>query len=107
MNKPHHVVIYSMVNCRQCDMTEKKMIKDEIPFVNNHYGNEEETNEIDLNSSDPKKRAWSEAKVEKIKDKYKISGLPLVKVLDENGITLDYWSGFRPQNLDKWFPKPK
>lgn len=99
-----HAVIYTKPNCMPCKMTTKLLDAKNVPYVNSYYGNSSETNDVDVLSSDPKKRTWSEQKVEKLKAKYSITSLPLVKIIDdETNQELDYWSGFQPDKIKQWF----
>lgn len=99
-----HAVIYTKPNCMPCKMTTKLLDAKNVPYVNSYYGNSSETNDVDVLSSDPKKRTWSEQKVEKLKAKYGITSLPLVKIIDdETNQELDYWSGFQPDKIKQWF----
>lgn len=103
--KNTHPVIYTKNNCMPCAMTKKWLTNNDIGFVDNYYGNVNESNNVEVESTDEKKRKWSEEKITKLKDKYLISSLPFVKVVDEDGETLDYWSGFRPDKMKEWFKK--
>ena len=45
-------------------MSTKLMDELGLPYENTYYGNSEETNSIELDSQDDRKRSWSEQKVE-------------------------------------------
>ena len=100
-----HPVIYTKEHCPQCMMTQKWFKQNNVSFVDNYYGNVEETNELDISSDNEAKRKWSEQKIAKLKDKYLISALPFVKIVDEDGELKDYWTGFRPDKMAQWFKK--
>ncbi|PCS05607.1 hypothetical protein RU87_GL000524 [Lactococcus plantarum] len=77
-----------------------------LPYENTYYGNSEQTNSIELDSKDISKREWSEKKVEKLKAKYQITSLPLIKIIDdETEKVLDVWSGFVPDKIKFWNSK--
>ncbi|MDN6796150.1 MAG: glutaredoxin family protein, partial [Lactococcus sp.] len=77
-----------------------------MPYENTYYGNSEETNSIELDSHNEVKRTWSEKKVEKLKEKYKITSLPLIKIIDdETEAEIEFWSGFRPDKIKFWNEK--
>lgn len=98
-----HAVIYTKPHCMPCKMTTKLMDSLGMPYENTYYGNLEETNSIELDSKDIAKREWSERKVEKIKSKYQITSLPLIKIIDdETEKVLDVWSGFAPDKIKHW-----
>ncbi|MFR0563860.1 glutaredoxin family protein [Lacticaseibacillus paracasei] len=67
---------------------------------NNYYGNADKSNTIDVSAED--KREWSQHKVERLKAKYHIQQLPLVKIVDEEGRLVEYWSGFRPNKINEY-----
>lgn len=99
-----HAVIYTKPNCMPCKMTTRLLDSKQVPYVNSYYGNSNETNDVDVMSPDNKKRTWSEQKVEKLKAKYNIQSLPLIKIVeDDSGKELDFWSGFRPDKIKEWF----
>lgn len=100
-----HPVIYTKEHCPACTMTQRLFKQNNISYVDNYYGNMQETNELDLSSSDKAKREWSDKKIQKLKDKYMISSLPFIKVVDDEGGVKDFWSGFRPDKIKEWFPK--
>lgn len=104
-----HAVIYEKPRCPQCKMT-KKWLEDNrhtLEWTNLYYGNENETNVIDINATDEKKKEWSLEKVSKLKAKYQIQQLPFIKIVDENNNVLDSWAGFRPNKLNEWQDKIK
>lgn len=47
-------------------------------------------------------REWSQHKVERLKAKYHIQQLPLVKIVDDEGHLIEYWSGFRPNKINQY-----
>lgn len=98
-----HPVIYTKDHCPACMMTKKLFTQLNVSYVDNYYGNVEETNNLEVSSTDLAKREWSEKKIQKLKDKYMISSLPFVKVVDEEGELKDYWAGFRPDKIKQWF----
>ena len=100
---PLHIVIYSKNNCRACQMNKRFIAEHNIEYVDNYYGNPDEPNYLDLESTDPNRQQWSWDKLSKIKSKYNVSQMPLVKVVDEEGNLMDYWSGFRPNKIREWF----
>ena len=101
-----HLVLYTKPNCMPCKMTTKLLDDKGISYENTYYGDPKQTNSIELDSNDPEKKNWSEKKVEKLKSKYNITSLPLIKVIDnETEKELDYWSGFRPDKIKQWMPK--
>lgn len=74
-----------------------------LPYENTYYGNSDETNSIEVDSQDAHKRTWSEKKVEKLKKKYGIRALPLIKIIDdETEEALEFWSGFKPERIRYW-----
>lgn len=98
-----HAVIYTKPHCPQCKMTTRLMDQLGFPYENTYYGNSEESNSIDVNSDDERKRSWSERKVERLKEKYQIQQLPLVKIIDDDTeALLEYWAGFQPSKIQKW-----
>ncbi|MDN3077077.1 thioredoxin fold domain-containing protein [Enterococcus faecalis] len=98
-----HAVLYTKPHCVQCKMSTKVMDEVGLPYENTYYGNSEETNSIEVNSINEQKRTWSEKKVEKIKAKYGIQSLPLIKIIDdETEEELEYWSGFKPDRIKYW-----
>lgn len=100
------MVIYTKPNCMPCKMTTKLMDNLKLPYENTYYGNVLETNSIDIDHPNEEKRNWSYQKIEKIKAKYKITSLPLIKVVsNETEEVLDFWSGFRPDKIKQWSNK--
>lgn len=98
-----HAVIYTKPNCPQCMMTKRVMVATGLDYVDNYYGNAKESNLLDISSDNPQKRSWSENKINKIKERYHINSLPLVKVVqDDTGEMLEYWSGFDDKKIKKW-----
>ena len=98
-----HAVIYTKPHCMPCKMTTKLMDSLGLPYENTYYGNSEQTNSIELDSKDESKRTWSEKKVEKLKEKYQITSLPLIKIIDdETEKVLDVWSGFVSDKIKFW-----
>ena len=53
-------------------------------------------------AEDKRKREWSQHKVERLKTKYHIQQLPLVKIVDDEGNLIEYWSGFRPNKINQY-----
>lgn len=101
-----HAVLYTKPHCMPCKMTTKLLDSLGIPYENTYYGNSEQTNSIELDSKDIAKREWSERKVEKLKAKYQITSLPLIKIIDdETDKVLDFWSGFVPDKIKFWNEK--
>ena len=101
-----HAVLYTKPNCMPCKMTTKLLDSLGLPYENTYYGNSEQTNSIELDSHDIAKREWSEQKVEKLKAKYQITSLPLIKIIDdESEQVLDVWSGFVPDKIKFWNAK--
>ncbi|CEN28010.1 MAG: thioredoxin fold domain-containing protein [Lactococcus sp.] len=101
-----HAVLYTKPHCAPCKMTTKLMDSLGMPYENTYYGNSEETNSIELDSHNEVKRTWSEKKVEKLKEKYKITSLPLIKIIDdETEAEIEFWSGFRPDKIKFWNEK--
>lgn len=101
-----HAVLYTKPNCMPCKMTTKLLDSLGLPYENTYYGNSEQTNSIELDSHDIAKREWSERKVEKLKAKYQITSLPLIKIIDdETEKVLDVWSGFVPDKIKFWNDK--
>jgi hypothetical protein len=87
-------------------MTTKLLDNLGMPYENTYYGNSNQSNSIELDSKDIAKREWSEKKVEKLKAKYKITSLPLIKIIDdETEKVLDVWSGFVPDKIKFWNEK--
>ncbi|KRL59402.1 hypothetical protein FC69_GL001655 [Latilactobacillus fuchuensis DSM 14340 = JCM 11249] len=87
-------------------MTTRLMDQLGFPYENTYYGNSEESNSIDVNSDDEQKRSWSERKVERLKEKYEIQQLPLVKIIDDDSEDLlEYWAGFQPSKIQQWHQK--
>ena len=98
-----HAVLYTKPHCMPCKMTTKLLDNLGMPYENTYYGNSEQTNSIELDSQDIAKREWSEQKVEKLKAKYQITSLPLIKIIDdETEQVLDVWSGFVPNKIKFW-----
>lgn len=98
-----HAVLYTKPHCMPCKMTTKLLDSLGMPYENTYYGNSEETNSIEVDSPNADKRSWSEQKVEKLKQKYHITSLPLIKIIDdETEVELAYWSGFRPDEIKYW-----
>ena len=101
-----HAVLYTKPHCMPCKMTTKLLDRLGLPYENTYYGNSEQTNSIELDSQDIAKREWSERKVEKLKAKYQITSLPLIKIIDdETEQVLDVWSGFVPNKIKFWNDK--
>ena len=101
-----HAVLYTKPHCMPCKMTTKLLDNLGMPYENTYYGNSEQTNSIELDSKDISKREWSEKKVEKLKAKYQITSLPLIKIIDdETEKVLDVWSGFVPDKIKFWNSK--
>lgn len=101
-----HAVLYTKPHCMPCKMTTKLLDSLGMPYENTYYGNSEQTNSIELDSKDIAKREWSERKVEKLKAKYQITSLPLIKIIDdETEKVLDVWSGFVPDKIKFWNDK--
>ena len=101
-----HAVLYTKPHCMPCKMTTKLLDSLGMPYENTYYGNSDQTNSIELDSHDKAKREWSEKKVEKLKDKYQITSLPLIKIIDdETEKVLDVWSGFVPDKIKFWNTK--
>ena len=69
-------------------MTTKWLDRLGYPYQNNYYGNADKSNTIDVSAED--KREWSQHKVERLKAKYHIQQLPLVKIVDEEGRLVEY-----------------
>ena len=98
-----HAVLYTKPHCMPCKMTTKLLDSLGMPYENTYYGNSDQTNSIELDSQDIAKREWSEQKVEKLKAKYQITSLPLIKIIDdETEQVLDVWSGFVPNKIKFW-----
>ena len=98
-----HAVLYTKPHCMPCKMTTKLLDSMGMPYENTYYGNSDQTNSIELDSQDIAKREWSERKVEKLKAKYQITSLPLIKIIDdETEQVLDVWSGFVPNKIKFW-----
>lgn len=76
-----HAVLYTKPNCMPCKMTTKLLDSLGLPYENTYYENSEQTNFIELDSNDIVMREWSEKKVEKLKAKYQIVLLPLIKIM--------------------------
>lgn len=103
-----HAVLYTKPHCMPCKMTTKLMDSLGMPYENTYYGNSEQTNSIELDSQNESKRTWSEKKVEKLKEKYQITSLPLIKIIDdETEAELTFWSGFRPDQIKYWHEQNK
>lgn len=100
-----HAVIYTKPNCVQCRMSRSVMKKNNLPFIDNYYGDANKTNSIDINSDDNRKRSWSERKIESLKNKYGIKQLPFIKIIDDDNKIIDSWTGFRPEKLKHWASK--
>lgn len=99
----NHLVIYTKPNCIQCKMTIKLLKNLKYPYVDNYYGNKNETNLIDIQSSDKNKRSWSEQKIESLKRKTNLKTMPIIKVRDDKtGELLDTWGGFQPTKIKYW-----
>lgn len=98
--QPLHAVVYTKPNCVQCKMTMRLMDELDISYVDTYYGDANKTNSIDIQSNKQDKRAWSIAKVNKLKEKYHIQQMPLVKIInDETGELMEYWAGFKPEKI--------
>ena len=101
-----HAVLYTKPHCMPCKMTTKLLDSLGMPYENTYYGNSDQTNSIELDSHDISKREWSEKKVEKLKTKYQITSLPLIKIIDDDTEkVLDVWSGFMPDKIKFWNDK--
>ena len=101
-----HAVLYTKPHCMPCKMTTKLLDSLGMPYENTYYGNSDQTNSIELDSHDIAKREWSEKKVEKLKTKYQITSLPLIKIIDDDTEkVLDVWSGFVPDKIKFWNDK--
>ena len=101
-----HAVLYTKPHCMPCKMTTKLLDSMSMPYENTYYGNSDQTNSIELDSKDIAKREWSERKVEKLKAKYQITSLPLIKIIDDDTEkVLDVWSGFIPDKIKFWNSK--
>lgn len=97
---PLHAVVYTKPNCVQCKMTMRMMDELGISYVDTYYGDANKTNSIDIQSPEKRKRTWSIAKIDKLKEKYRIQQLPLVKIIDDDtGEMVEYWSGFKPNRI--------
>lgn len=97
-----HLVLYTKNNCVSCKMTHKLLDTLNVDYTDCYHGNPDETNEINLESSDPKKVAWSQAKIDKLSSKYNVHQMPFIKVVDEKGNMIDSWSGFRPDRIKQF-----
>lgn len=111
LNSGLHVVMYSTPNCMKCRITKQnfaKSIKNDEGIdvslnVQDYYkDNIDETNVIDILSEDENKKNWSLSKVEKIKEKYGVKSMPLVKIVDNDGHTIDFWSDMDVAAIKKW-----
>lgn len=103
MEQKVHAVLYTKPHCVQCKMSTKLMDEIGLPYENTYYGNSDETNSIEIECADDRKRTWSEQKVEKLKSKYGIRALPLIKIIDdETEEELEFWSGFKPDRIKYW-----
>lgn len=103
MKQTVHAVLYTKPHCIQCKMKDQTDGRIRLPYENTYYGNSEETNSIELDSQNDRKRSWSEQKVEKLKAKYGIHSLPLIKIIDdETEEELEYWAGFKPDRIKYW-----
>lgn len=97
-----HAVLYTKPNCPACKMTTKWFDRLGYPYQNTSYGNADKSNTIDVSAEDQRKREWSQHKVERLKAKYHIQQLPLVKIVDDEGNLIEYWSGFRPNKINQY-----
>lgn len=104
----NHLVIYTKPKCIQCKMTIKLLKELNYKYIDNYYGNKQETNVIDIQSNDENKRKWSEKKIESLKRKTNLKTMPIIKVRDDNtGELLDTWGGFQPSKIKYWHNKNK
>lgn len=77
-----HFVVYSKPHCPQCMGLKMFLKAKNLNFVDCYHGNEAETNELDINSEDEKKRNWSESKRQKfIEEGYQ--QMPIVRVYND------------------------
>lgn len=97
-----HAVLYTKPNCPACKMPTKWFDRLGYPYQNTYYGNADKSNSIDVSAEDQRKREWSQHKVERLKAKYHIQQLPLVKIVDDEGRLIEYWSGFRPNKINEY-----
>lgn len=98
-------VIYSKPKCPACKMSKAHFDRNNIPYSDNYYGDKNKTNVIDIENENEEKRNWSIKKVNKIKNKYKITSMPIIKVIDKENNVLDVFGGFNVQKLNEWFEK--
>lgn len=104
MEHKNHIVIYTKPNCIQCKMSKQLLDKLHYPYSDNYYGNKDETNLVDITSSNKQKRIWSEQKIDSLKRKTKLRTMPILKVRDnKTGEILDTWGGFQPSKIKYWF----
>lgn len=73
--------LYTKPHCMPSKMTTKLLDSIYMPYENTYYDNSEQLNSIKLDSQDEVKETWSEEKVEKLKEKYQITSLPLIKII--------------------------
>jgi len=97
-----HAVLYTKPNCQACKQTTRLFDRLGYPYENTYYGNSDETNAIDITAADKRKREWSLRKVESLKAKYHIQQLPLVKIVDDDGKLIEYWSGFQMNKIREY-----
>lgn len=102
-----HIVIYGKPNCFPCSMSKKYLVENDIPHTDCYYGNPEETNMVDVSSTNQKKREWSEQKIEKLKATYGAKAMPVVKVVDGTNNVIDYWTGYQPNKIQQYFPRTR
>lgn len=96
------VVLYTKPHCPQCHITQRRFNEHDVPCQTTYYGNKNESNEIDIQSENPKKRKWSFQKVNDLKQKYHVQALPFVKIINaKTGEILDSWTHFQPDKIDK------
>lgn len=98
-----HFVVYSKTQCPACMMTKRKLNELGVNYVDNYYGDETKPNLIDL--TDESRREWSEQKITKLKEKYGVSSMPIVKVVDEENNLVDVFGGLNMQKLNEWSTK--
>lgn len=96
-----HFVVYSKPHCPQCMGLKMFLKAKNLNFVECYHGNKQETNVIDIESTDENKRNWSEMKRQKFIDEG-YQQMPIVRVYDdENNKLVETFTGNNRGEISK------
>lgn len=96
-----HFVLYSKPGCPQCRALTFYFKAKHFNFQDHYYNNEEETNCVDINSENERKRKWSEKKRQKFIDEG-FKSFPVVRVYnDEKNELVETFTGNNRGEVDR------